>query len=306
MKGLELARGYFYDECLPRLRKELPAALPHLAAGLVGEGSDAFGYDDFISRDHDWGPAFCLWLPRRYMDEYAQGIGEILASLPATYKGLKARELNSSPRVGLMSVEKFYSSLIGCPRCPQSAEEWLSASQSGLAAAVNGEVFLDNSGEFTAIREALLSFYPEDVRRYILAKRCALAAQTGQYNYLRCLRHGEKATAEMIKGRFAENAMAAMFLLNGRYMPFYKWSHRALAELSDGGEEGAKYIESIMYKQGAEAIADIEAMSGLIIALLKKQSLSNSGSDFLMDHCGELIRGISDPNLRSRGLTLDF
>ena len=306
MKGLELARGYFYDECLPRLRKELPAALPYLAAGLVGEGSDCFGYDDFISRDHDWGPAFCLWLPQRYMEEYADGIKEILASLPQSYKGLKARDLNSSPRVGLCSVEGFYASLIGCPRCPESAEEWLSASPSGLAAAVNGEVFLDNSGEFTAVREALLGFYPEDVRVWLLAKRCALAAQTGQYNYLRCLRHGEKATAEMIKGRFGENAMAAMFLLNGRYMPFYKWSHRALATLPEGGAEAAKYIERIMFQSGTDAIADIEAMSGLIIAILKKQSLSNSGSDFLMDHCGELIRGIKDASLRSRGLTLDF
>ena len=65
MKGLELARGYFYDECLPRLRRELPAVLPHLAAGLVGEGSDCFGYDDHVSRDHDWGPGFCIWLSPR-------------------------------------------------------------------------------------------------------------------------------------------------------------------------------------------------------------------------------------------------
>jgi len=274
MKGLETARGYFRDECLPRLRKELPKVLPYLAAGLVGEGSDCFGYDDFISRDHDWGPAFCLWLPEKYMDEFAGPVREILGSLPTEYGGYRARKLLESPRVGLWSIESFYSTLIACPGVPKTKEQWLFAPQSGLAAAVNGEVFLDNLGEFTAVREALLDFYPEDVRLWLLAKRCALAAQTGQYNYLRCLHHGEKTTAEIIKGRFTENAAAALFLLNRRYMPFYKWSVKALRELPIKGRETALLIDGIMEAKGMYAIESIERLSALIISLLIDQGLS--------------------------------
>lgn len=306
MKGLEIAKGYFYDECLPRLRKELPGALPYLAAGLVGEGSECFGYDDFVSRDHDWGAAFCLWLPERYMDEFSEPVERILASLPEEYGGCRARKLLNSPRVGLRSIESFYHSLINCPSVPKNAEQWLTAPQGGLAAAVNGEVFLDNLGEFTAIREALLDFYPEDVRLWLLAKRCALAAQTGQYNYLRCLRHGERTTAEIIKARFAENAAAAMFLLNRKYMPFYKWSIRALRELPMKGRETAALIDGVMEARGMEAINGIEQLSALIISLLSEQGLSFGKSDFLMDHCGELIRGIKDEDIRRRQLSLDF
>ncbi|HAE80841.1 MAG TPA: hypothetical protein DCG70_04655, partial [Lachnoclostridium sp.] len=41
---------------------------------------------------------------------------------------------------------------------------WLTLPEQSLAEAVNGELFFDNYGEVSRIREAV-RFYPEDVRR---------------------------------------------------------------------------------------------------------------------------------------------
>ncbi len=306
MKGLELGRGFFGDECLPRLRREMPGVMPYIAAGLAGEGSDCFGYDDFLSRDHDWGPAFCIWLPERLMAEYAEPLEAILGSMPEKYGGYKARKLVGNMRVGLHSIEYFYRGLIGCGGVPQSAEEWLSAPEHGLAAAVNGEVFLDNLGEFSAIRQELMKHYPEDVRLWLLARRCALAAQTGQYNYLRCLQHGEKLAAEVIKGRFIENAAGAAFLLSRRYAPFYKWTYRALKQTEGIGPALVPLLEQAASLREKDAIPAIEQASAVIITELRAQNLSDSGSDFLMDHCGGLILRIKDEKLRRKTLSLDF
>ena len=62
IKGLELSKLYFENIYLPELQKNFPELLEKMAIGLAGEGSECFGYDDEISRDHDFGPSCCIWL----------------------------------------------------------------------------------------------------------------------------------------------------------------------------------------------------------------------------------------------------
>lgn len=60
IKGLELSKRYFYDIVLPEFEKSLKDILPLCAFGLVGEGSECYGYDDELSKDHDFGPSVCI------------------------------------------------------------------------------------------------------------------------------------------------------------------------------------------------------------------------------------------------------
>ena len=51
----------FYDKHVePMIRSKFREYESRIAVGLAGEGSDCFGYDDFISRDHDFGTGVCL------------------------------------------------------------------------------------------------------------------------------------------------------------------------------------------------------------------------------------------------------
>ena len=57
---MELSQS-FYEFCKEQLfAGGLEELRGYAAAGLAGEGSECFGYDDDISQDHDFGPDFCL------------------------------------------------------------------------------------------------------------------------------------------------------------------------------------------------------------------------------------------------------
>lgn len=307
MKGLELSRGLFFEHALPLIERELPAVLPFLAAGLVGEGSECFGFDDELSRDHDWGPGFCIWLPADALEHYGTDLFSLLQHLPDEYGGVVVRMTHPAGRLGLMEIGNFYTRLIGFPDVPPTAEAWLSVPEPYLAAAVNGEVFTDNYGAFTRIRDQLLKGFPEDVRLRRMAQCAVLAGQTGQYNYLRCLQRGDAPAMVVIKGRFMENAAALAFLLNRQYRPYYKWTYRAMRQLPLLGESLFEHMSRLStLPDGQAAVMEIEKISSLLITQLRMQGLSNSNSDFLMEHGGELLRRIEDPALRSRAISLVF
>ena len=69
MKGLELSRAYYEAYGAPMIHEQFPEYEEIIAAALTGSGSECYGYDDEISRDHDFEPGFCLFLPGEEIED---------------------------------------------------------------------------------------------------------------------------------------------------------------------------------------------------------------------------------------------
>jgi len=305
MKGLELARKYWEEVGRPAFEKSCPAVLDWASVGLVGEGSECFGFDDEISRDHDWGPGFCVWLSDSDMKQFGEQARAVYASLPDEYMGFRRLVFNeaSGGRVGVMSAGSFYARYTGFDRVPNTIFEWRCAPEKGFAVVTNGELFQDKCTDFSEIRSGLGEFYPEDLRKKKLAMNCALAAQSGQYNYARCAHRGEGVAAFMASAQFIEHVQAIIFLLNKKYRPYYKWTHRAMKDLPILGAELAPKVEALTGNAAADVKVDIiEDISDKIILELKREGLSASSSDFLLQHAEEVQSRIEDPQLKSMHL----
>ena len=155
------------------------------------------------------------------------------------------------------------------------------------------------------IRERL-SYYPEDIRRKKLAGNLMLMAQSGQYNYLRCLKHGEKAAAQMAAFEFARSTMRTVFLLNRRYLPYYKWSFRAmraLPELSLHAELLEYLITTDNEPEMAEAKYDVmEGIASDVIDVLVDEELTKAVCGDLGKHAQSVNDGIKDADIRNMNI----
>ena len=305
IKGLELSKRYFYDIVLPEFEKTLFDILPLCAFGLVGEGSECYGYDDELSKDHDFGPSICIWLRKDDYLKYKDRINEALKNLPKTYLGFQ--ELKESEwgynRRGLLNIEDFYFKFIGFANSPQTINDWQKIPENALATVTNGEVFLDNLGEFTKIREQLLNYYPEAIRQNKIATRLMNISQHGQYNYVRCLRRNDLVAANQCLYLFVDEVIHLVFLLNRRYKIFYKWANRALLDLKILGNEIHKLLEDMVFAQNK--IPYVKKICKVLADELRNQKLTDCKSEFLGDLGVDIQKNIDDEFFKKYSPWLD-
>ncbi|MBR3403086.1 MAG: DUF4037 domain-containing protein [Parasporobacterium sp.] len=305
MKGLELSKA-FYEEYGKEMLEGFPELLPYLAAGLTGSGSECFGYDDEISADHDLEPGFCIFLPgEEIVDRKSAFLLErAYAKLPKEFMGYKRSLMQpvGGARHGVIRTAEFFAEKTGSESGILSVNDWLSLPEQSLAEAVNGELYFDNYGEVTKIRKGL-AYYPEDIRRKKLAGHLLLMAQAGQYNYRRTIAHGEYGAAQLAVFEFVKSTMAAVFLLNKKYQPYYKWSFRAMRELDILSIE-AELLEYLITSDNREEAAEekynvIEGIAADVIDELMEQNLTKAICGDLEKHAYSVNDSIADATVRN-------
>lgn len=265
VSGLKLARAFWTQMGKPMIAAKYPQYAGRIAAGLVGHGSECYGFDDTYSQDHDFGPRFCLWLtdedyaaigeqleadyealPRKFSVD-AQGRvtfeaharSDASGTFPSAGAGspVTPRAQGANRRDGVFRIGDFFESITGYRTAPaQTApHEWLMLQESTLAAATNGEVFADPTGLFSKTRQGFKNM-PDDVRLALISKRLGMIAQAGQYNLPRSLKRGDGAAAWLSIHEFVQATASLVFLVNVPmvvgYMPYYKWQFAALRKLS--------------------------------------------------------------------------
>ena len=306
MKGLELSEKFYLEYGAPMLEEKFPELLGLLAVGLAGSGSECFGYDDELSRDHDFEPGFCIFLPdESLVDRKAEfRLERAYTKLPMEFMGYKRSILKpvGGNRHGVIRMSEFFGAKTGNEKGELSFRDYFFLPEQSLLEATNGKVFRDDLGQFSAIREKL-SYLPEDVRLKKLAGNLLIMGQAGQYNYSRCAFRGESGAAQLALSEFVKSTLCVIFLLNRRYIPYYKWSFRALRDLPMLSELGT-HLEYLISSGNSEAeIAKkqeiIEKICASVADVLSNEALSDFGGNEMEAHAYAVNRKITDGNIRN-------
>lgn len=290
-KGLEVSKLYYESYVKPMISKKYSEYEDRIAVGLIGEGSECFGYDDEYSTDHDYGPGVCIWL----IEEDYQVIGE---QLQEDYQILAEKEFGfikrnvtqyGKQRVGVFSINVFFKMLTGYESAPNKIEDWYHIPEEALYLVTNGEIFTDPFGAFSERRNAF-SQYPEEVRVQKIANVIGKMAQSGQYNYLRMKQRKDVGAMYLTVSTFIESTIEVSYLLERKFRPYYKWQMRGMEKFRLLTHIKEK-LEKIMATNITSDTLDkqIEDICDDIRKELSNQSLSFGREKFLELHKQEIL-----------------
>lgn len=306
MKGIELSEKFYFEYGEPMLRERFPEILPFLAAGIAGSGSECLGFDDEVSRDHDFEAGFCIFLPdESIVDRKTEfALERAYSKLPKEFMGVKRGELSpvGGNRRGVIRLSEFLKQRTGHEDGELALYEWFSLPEQSLAEVTGGKVFFDGSGCFTDIRRKL-EYFPEEIKLKKLAGELLIMGQAGQYNYARCLSRNDSAAAQLAVFEFVKSALHVIFLLNKKYLPYYKWSFRALKELPRLSElyEPLEYLISSdnLSFNAAKKQKAIEDICDAVVFELRTEGISDYSGSELEGHAYAVNSKILNLDIRN-------
>lgn len=228
-----ISRQFFQEIVLPVMEREFPDVTAQTAFGLFGYGSEAYQQDDELSRDHHWGLRIDALMPDDLFHARREAIAQTLAAnLPDTFQGypLRAGHLAGA---GLApdSLPAFLKRTLGIEHPPQTYAEWLSLPEEDIIHVVNGEVWHDPSGQFTALRQGFQNHYPEPVRLRRIAHWCRYFSGMGTYALKRAILRDNEFYATTRFANAIRLGVQLAFLLDRQYFPYDKWLMAYFARL---------------------------------------------------------------------------
>lgn len=248
MQGTELSKS-FYDGVV---RPWLAEAFPDLQhdAGIFGYGSELLGFDDEMSRDHNWGPRVQLVVTEADFAAHATAIvdgfdaakPETFLGEPIGYRSRPHPPIVADDALGRFNhgVEVFTAAgvlrtrLALDPKATLDAPTWLSLPEQRLLELTAGEIFHHGLGDLARLKETF-GRCPRDVTLYKLAAQWRRISDeqafVGRAGYV-----GDDLGSRIICARLARDIMRICFLLEGRYAPYAKWFGSAFARLAIAGE----------------------------------------------------------------------
>ncbi len=223
---IDASRDFFTEVVKPILTNEFPAETARTAFGVFGYGSEVLGLDDTYSTDHHWGLRINALMPEEIFRTRNEAIqAAVSARLPTTWRGHSLREgLSGGRGLSLTSLEGYLKRTVGIDHPPATYAEWLSIPEEDIIHVVEGELWYDPSGRFTAVREALKQYYPEPVRLRRIAHWSRYYSGMGAYALKRALLRHNEYYANITFTRAVRLGVQLAFLLDKRYFPYDKWT----------------------------------------------------------------------------------
>jgi Domain of unknown function (DUF4037) len=307
LAGAELSRRFSAGLVEPLLSRAVPGL--GYAAARLGSGSDVLGLDDPMSRDHDWGCRLTLLVDEDARDAVPRISRMLEEELPERFGDFPVRfPVNWDPTVShnveVATVADFAVSRLGVdPVGGLSVLDWLSVTGQSVLELTAGPVFTDRTQTLAAVR-TLLTWYPADVERYVLAagwqRLCQLMPMVG-----RTAESGDELGSRLLSAGLAQDLVGLAFALSRRWAPYDKWRGTVFRSLPVAARLGSE-LDAAAAPQWRERESALAAACEVLLDVQRERGLPAPESAVIpfwsrpyraVDEAvpGGLLAGITDP-----------
>lgn len=256
MKGLDIAQDFFFNWGLPLLKEDYPNLLKRISAGRFS-GSDVLRADDDMSKDHNWGPQFSLFLSQDDFEKFGQQLSETMnEKAPEKWNGYWVDGAGDK-NVHVENVAGWIEESIGFVKLPHTDSDWgiivrhrrdggaVEGRESALYYLRYGALWLDKNEEFASWRK-ILKKYPDSAWYARLAEECFRMWQYGQYNFIqRIAKRDDPLAVSLSLSKFVEGVMRMLLLCYRNYTPYWKWLPHEFRQL-DRASHYAPLLEMLV------------------------------------------------------------
>lgn len=293
MKGLDRVKAFYDSTLLPALKEEFPTSWDSIFISKKGRGSECYGFDDEISKDHDYNHNVQIVLT----EEQDRAFGFKLMRFYHQFEEKGTKSIFREKRDGIFSLPEFLEQLIGSSTVPTTPFEYLKIPEHALYEAQNGAILQEGDGVVLSAMKAI-DHVPLDVYRQRLAAHLTLAYQAGVYNALRMLKRGDEEAFQLCINLYIEHISCSLFAINQKNAPYYKWRFRALHELPLGRNVVA-LLSSLLLNKESDKISLITSINNELLALLCSQSFTTNNPGTLALAALQVREKIEDKRVRS-------
>jgi hypothetical protein len=280
MQGITLSRRFYAELVAPFLAERVPGMA--YAAALFGFGSDVLGYDDEMSRDHNWGPRVHIIVSEADFDTHARDLvmsfiahaPQSLHGEPIAWRSRPHPPANRRWAAGDMAHGLEIHTLAGRLEdhfarsdLNWSGSDWLGVPEQKLLEFGGGEVFRDDTGELIEARTTL-DYLPDDVWHFKIAAQWARIGEEQAF-VGRTGMNGDDIGSRIIAARLVRDLMRLAYLLERQYVPYAKWFGTGFAQLSAADKLRpalARVLSANYWGERESALAD----AYLMVAQLQK------------------------------------
>ena len=249
VSGQELSRRFYQEQVRPVMHTGFPGL--RYSAALLGRGSEVLGFDDDMSRDHNWEPRVLLFLRDGDYARYGEAVDRSLRdALPARFAGFPTQ-------FSLSTLRAFLQEQLDLDVDDEiEARDWLTLPEQRLLMVTAGAVYHDEV-ELEVLRDRL-AYYPHDVWLYLLIAAWwrvhPEANLTGRAGF-----RGDELGSRVIAAQLVHDLMHLCFLLERQYAPYSKWFGTAFSRL-DCASSLAPVLQAVLgadtWLQRQDALAD--------------------------------------------------